>query len=139
MTAAIASKRTVKSNESIDVLENRDNDKNSERYDAGDFSRQDGIVILREKKNTEILSCKNLLKRLQMAERAVQQNGYHRNILNMKALNLAVVECAAVVGSLDNLFGSGGGLGALVGIGIPSLSLSPSDAALLFQNKHITI
>ena len=121
------------------MLENRDSDKNSERYDAGDFSRQDGIVILREKKNTEILSCKNLLKRLQMAERAVQQNGYHRNIFNVNALNLAVVERAAVVGSLDNLFGSGGGLGALVGIGIPSLSLSPSDTALLFQNKHITI
>ena len=74
-----------------------------------------------------------------MAERAVQQNGYHRNIFNVNALNLAVVERAAVVGSLDNLFGSGGGLGALVGIGIPSLSLSPSDAALLFQNKRITI
>lgn len=58
-----------------------------------------------------------LLKRLQMIERAVQQNAYHRQQLDYKdlpdvpPLRLVSSERANVVESVDQLFGGFGGLG----------------------------
>jgi hypothetical protein len=69
-----------------------------------------------EKANLEsILASKTIIKKLQMIERAVQQNAYHRQILEyrdfpeVKPLALFCdTEKASVVDSVDHLFGGGG-------------------------------
>jgi hypothetical protein len=69
-----------------------------------------------EKANLEsILVSKTIIKKLQMIERAVQQNAYHRQILEyrdfpeVKPLTLFCdTEKASVVDSVDHLFGGGG-------------------------------
>lgn len=62
-----------------------------------------------------VLSSKTILKKLQMIERAVQQNAYHRQILeyrdfpDVKPLSLLCDnEKVSVVDSVDHLFGGGG-------------------------------
>lgn len=87
----------------------------------------DGESVLRERNVQQILTSKGLLKKLQMMERATQQNAYHKHILDyrdfpeIKLLELlSSADKAVVVDSLDKLF-SGGGLGNSIG-----RSLSPS-------------
>jgi len=82
---------------------------------------QDSAQILFEKQATDIMKSPMLLKRLQMIERAVQQNAYHRNQLDYRdlpdvpPLNLITSDRAQVVESVDQLFGLGGGLGKFGG------------------------
>lgn len=73
-----------------------------------------------EEANLESILCSNtILKKLQMLERAVQQNAYHKQILEyrdfpeVKPLSLLCdTEKVSVVDSVDHLFG-GGGLSSL--------------------------
>ena len=76
--------------------------------------RYDGQKALEEASRQAVLSCATIMKKLQMVERAVQQNAYHQNILEYRAfpevqpLQLqAEKEKVAVVDSVDQLFGGG--------------------------------
>jgi hypothetical protein len=76
---------------------------------------QDSAQILFEKQAADIMKSSMLLKRLQMIERAVQQNAYHRNQLDYRdlpdvpPLNLPSRDRAQVVEDENQLFG---GLGS---------------------------
>jgi dynein intermediate chain 4, axonemal len=78
----------------------------------------DSLKALEEANLESVLSSKTIMKKLQMIERAVQQNAYHRQILEyrdfpeVKPLSLLCdTEKVSVVDSVDHLFG--GGLSAL--------------------------
>jgi dynein intermediate chain 4, axonemal len=78
----------------------------------------DSLKALEEANLESVLSSKTIMKKLEMIERAVQQNAYHRQILEyrdfpeVKPLSLLCdTEKVSVVDSVDHLFG--GGLSAL--------------------------
>jgi WD40 repeat protein len=79
---------------------------------------QDSAEVLRVKEAASILSSKLLLKRLQMLERAVQQNAYHRQQLDYQSLPdvppISLLKAEQKVDdSADQLFGGlGGGFGS---------------------------
>ena len=52
----------------------------------GGYIEQDSIQILRDKQAQHILSSKALLKKLELVERAVQQNAYHKEHLDYRNL-----------------------------------------------------
>lgn len=77
----------------------------------------DSAEVLREKRAEDIMASPMLLKRLQMIERAVQQNAYHRPQLDYRdlpdvpPLSLVNSERTRKVENEDSLFGMLGGLG----------------------------
>lgn len=80
----------------------------------------DSLKALEVANLESVLSSKTILKKLQMIERAVQQNAYHRQILeyrdfpDIKPLSLLCDnEKVSVIDSVDHLFGGGGGLSSI--------------------------
>ena len=72
----------------------------------------DGNAILFQKRTNQILESRNLLKRLQMVERAVQQNAYHRKHLDYR--DLPDIKPLSLLSEKDrnkDAGGAGGGLG----------------------------
>lgn len=84
--------------------------------DRVEYVEQDSLQVLREKQASSIMASKSLLKKLQLVERAVQQNAYHkehldyRNLPEIQPIQLGTSDRANVVESADQLFG-GLGLG----------------------------
>lgn len=78
----------------------------------------DSVALLREREAEAVLNSKALMRKLQLAERAVLQNIYHRQHLDyrdfpdVQPLVLASSERAEVIDSTDKLFG-GLGLGGI--------------------------
>ena len=82
--------------------------------EAGEIATQeaDGNAILFEKRTNQILESTDLLKKLQMVERAVQQNAYHRKHLDYR--DLPDIKPLSLLSEKDrnkDAAGAGGGLG----------------------------
>eukprot|EP01041_Mallomonas_annulata_P001489 gene1489-2870_t len=105
----------------------------------------DGQQLLREREAAAIMESKSLLKKLQLTERTVLQNIYHRQHLDyrdlpdVKPLILTTKQCADVVDSSEQLFGSLGiggmgmgmgsmGVGTMSGIAAATLGGKPSGS-----------
>ena len=71
----------------------------------------DGNAILFEKKAAAVLGSSGLLKRLQMVERAVQQNAYHRMHLDYR--DLPDIKPLSLISEKDRNKDAGGGAGGL--------------------------
>ena len=83
--------------------------------DRSDYAEPDSLLVLREKQANTIMSSKSLLKKMQLVERAVQQNAYHkkhldyRDLPDISSLSLTTEKNTAYsVDSPDQLLGGGG-------------------------------
>eukprot|EP00602_Paraphysomonas_sp_CaronLab_P000924 CAMPEP_0185032610 /NCGR_PEP_ID=MMETSP1103-20130426/20814_1 /TAXON_ID=36769 /ORGANISM="Paraphysomonas bandaiensis, Strain Caron Lab Isolate" /LENGTH=917 /DNA_ID=CAMNT_0027568567 /DNA_START=408 /DNA_END=3161 /DNA_ORIENTATION=- len=104
-------------------------------FDCDDrvFVGHDSMKSLEEANLEAVLSSSTLVKKLQMVERAVQQNAYHRHILDyrdfpdVQPLTLvAEMEKATVVDSVDKLFGGTGLTSALARGASPAAAIGGS-------------
>ena len=106
--------------------------------EAAPAAETDGIAILFQKQAAAVLQSGDLLKRLQMVERAVQQNAYHRKHLDYR--DLPDVKPLTLVSEKDRNKDQGGGAGGL-GFGafaakaptMGSLAASSSDSQIRSQ------
>jgi hypothetical protein len=93
-------------------------DGGSRTYGGGaQFTEEDSMQILRENEIKKILASPMLLKRLQMIERAIQQNANYRSQLDyrdlpdIQPLNLLSADRMKSIENSDQLFGSSMALG----------------------------
>lgn len=101
--------------------------------EAEPAAETDGSAILFQKQAAAVLQSTDLLRRLQMVERAVQQNAYHRKHLDYR--DLPDVKVLTLVSEKDRNKDQGGGAGGL-GFGafaakapaMGSLAASSSDS-----------
>jgi hypothetical protein len=104
--------------------------------------RYDGQKALEEATREAVLSSDTIVKKLQMVERAVQQNAYHKHILEyrdfpeVQPLKLLADEKATAVDSVDNLFGGGGLASTIVRSATPSaVGASQVDSEMGGSNR----
>jgi len=96
----------------------------SDQGGPGAVVAPDGRQLLREREAAAVMTSKALLRKLQLAERTVLQNIYHRQHLDyrdlpdVQPLVLASRENAQVVDSTDQLFGSLGIGGITMAMGV---------------------
>eukprot|EP00607_Mallomonas_marina_P008937 CAMPEP_0182422554 /NCGR_PEP_ID=MMETSP1167-20130531/8285_1 /TAXON_ID=2988 /ORGANISM="Mallomonas Sp, Strain CCMP3275" /LENGTH=1009 /DNA_ID=CAMNT_0024600719 /DNA_START=93 /DNA_END=3122 /DNA_ORIENTATION=- len=105
---------------------------------GGGAPAPDGQQLLREREAAAIMESKSLLRKLQLAERTVLQNIYHRQHLDyrdlpdVKPLVLTSKHTAEVVDSTDQLFG-GLGIGGMtmsLGGGMGGMGLGTTGGVL---------
>lgn len=115
-------------------------------FDVSDGAdiRYDGQKALEEASREAVLSSSTIVKKLQMVERAVQQNAYHRHILEyrdfpeVQPLKLMADEKATAIDSVDQLFGGAGLASTIVRSATPSgVGASQVDSELGSHRKHL--
>ena len=109
--------------------------------DAASYVEQDSIQILRDKQAQSIVTSKSLLKKLNLIERAVQQNAYHkehldyRDLPDIAPLQLSGQDKAHSVDA-EQLFGAAGGFKAAVVAEVVEETASPETDEVEAVEAH---